>query len=344
MAAPPSFSRVLSELRHKRTLGPRLARRAFDTLFAGGWTPAQTATLLGGLHLLEPSVDALVAAARALREAHAPIEHGHSMIFEPSATAEESRKSLHLATGVGIIVAAAGVPVVLQGDPRVLHRRACETLAALGLPVGMSPEATSKVLEVATIAHASTQVHHPGFEYVASARRELGTPLIVDLLPALANPARTTHHLVGASSDEARRLLVEALADLGARRAWVVHSEDGLDAISPHGPTRVSVLSLRQIREGTVTPADFGHSASPPGAIDGGSPSTNAGILAEVLSGQPHPARTGFVINAAASLAIAKDMRLREATALVERILDTGRALATLERWGAACRAQLPKD
>jgi anthranilate phosphoribosyltransferase len=136
--------------------------------------------------------------------------------------------------------------------------------------------------------------------------------------------------------------MASALAGLGVKGAWVVRSEDGLDEISPFGPTRVSVLSNGRVDEGVVTPEDFGLLRSPAGAIDGGDAQRNAGILREVLSGAPHAARGALVLNAAAGLAIAKDLRLQDAAALAEKMLDSGKARETLESWKTAAKAKAP--
>jgi anthranilate phosphoribosyltransferase len=73
-------------------------------------------------------------------------------------------------------------------------------------------------------------------KHAAVARRELGVRTIFNVLGPLANPARATHQLVGAFSDGVRGLMARALRELGSQAAWVVHSEDGQDEISPHAP------------------------------------------------------------------------------------------------------------
>jgi anthranilate phosphoribosyltransferase len=61
-----------------------------------------------------------------------------------------------------------------------------------------------------------------------------------------------------------------------------------------------------------------------------------------VLSGKPHAARGALVLNAAAGLAISKDLRLQDAAALAEKMLDTGKARETLESWRNAAKAKAP--
>jgi anthranilate phosphoribosyltransferase len=48
------------------------------------------------------------------------------------------------------------------------------------------------------------------------------------------------------------------------------------------------------------------------------------------------------VLNAAAGLAIAKDLRLQDAAALAEQMLDSGKARECLERWRSAAKAKSP--
>ena len=97
-------------------------------------------------------------------------------------------------------------------------------------------------------------------------------------------------------------------------------------------------------QERVVTPEDFGLPRSEPNAVNGGDANHNASILLAVLDGKPHPARHAFVLNAAASLAIAKDVSLREAAELARQTIDGGRARACLERWRSAAQAQVGRS
>jgi anthranilate phosphoribosyltransferase len=62
------------------------------------------------------------------------------------------------------------------------------------------------------------------------------------------------------------------LAQLGARRALVVSSEDGLDEMSTSGTTRVVELDDGAIRAYEVAPADVGLAPRRCGRRAGGTP------------------------------------------------------------------------
>ena len=343
MTPPPSFSQVFEELLTERTMSPLVARRVFDSILAGGWTPVQIGAFLVSLELLGQNAHVLGAAAKALRAAMVEVKHDLPLVVDTCGTGGDGKNTVNISTGAAIIVAAAGVPVAKHGNRAMSSRTGtADVLAALGIAIDVPPSAALEVLQAANITFMLAPEYHPAMKYASGPRRELGVPTIFNILGPLANPALATHQLVGTCSEELRPIMATTLGSLGVKAAWVVRSEDGLDEVSPFGPTRLSALAAGRVQEGSVTPEDFGLPRSPAGAIDGGNAETNAGILLEVLSGKPHVARNAFVLNAAAALAIAKDLRLQDARDLAQKMLDSGRARECLERWRAAARAKSP--
>jgi anthranilate phosphoribosyltransferase len=173
-------------------------------------------------------------------------------------------------------------------------------------------------------------------------RRELGIRTLFNCLGPLANPAGATHQLLGAYDDKVRPLLADALRELGSTRAWIVRSTDGMDELSPHAPTRVTVLDHGSLSEIVVAPEDFGLPRSPAGAIQGGEPSENAGALTRILAGEPHPARDAILLNAAAGLVVALGLEPRQAADRVREALDSGAARQKLETWRRTAESRRP--
>jgi anthranilate phosphoribosyltransferase len=98
------------------------------------------------------------------------------------------------------------------------------------------------------------------------------------------------------------------------------------------------VLSEGRVEERVIGPEDFGLQPSAAGAIDGGDPSHNAAIVTRVLSGEAHPSRTAFVLNAAGALVVARGLAPRDAAELAHETLRSGAALRKLEAWQVAVR------
>jgi anthranilate phosphoribosyltransferase len=194
------------------------------------------------------------------------------------------------------------------------------------------------VLQQAKISFLLAPTYHPAMRYAMPARKELGVRTIFNSLGPLSNPARATHQVLGVFADNLRVTTAETLRTLGVEAAWVVRGVDGLDEISPYGPTRVAELRQGAVREREVTPQDFGVTPSPQGAARGGDASENAAIIEAVLKNQPHPARDAFLLNAAAALVVAQNIPPKPALEQARQLVESGAAWTTLENWRKACQ------
>jgi anthranilate phosphoribosyltransferase len=338
MTSPPKFADVYAEL-----LGGKLSvetvRRVFDTIFDGGWTPTQIAGFVSTLRARNETPEVIAEAAIALRRVMVPVEHGLPRVMDTCGTGGDGHGTVNLSTGAAIIVAAAGIPVAKHGNRAVSSQTgSADVLEALGIPIDLPASSGADILREVGIAFLLAPTHHPAMRHAAVARRELGIRTIFNLLGPLANPARATHQLVGAPDDAIRPALAETLRALGSKRAWVVRGAEGLDEMSPSNETRVSVVTPNAVTELVVAPEDFGLERIPLANLRGGDARENAAALERVLSGVPHPALNGFVLNAAAALHIAGDLAPQQATDRVKELLAAGTALAVLDRWRLAAQ------
>lgn len=337
-----SFPQVFAELSGPSGLSPERVREVFDSIFAGAWTPTQIAGLLVALRCAGESAELIAAAAAAMRAAMVRVEHDYSRLLDTCGTGGDHSGSLNLSTGAAIVAAAVGVPVGKHGNRAATSRTgAADVLEALGIPVDVPASAHRAILSQAKITFLFAQTHHPAMRYAMPVRRELGIRTVFNCLGPLANPAGATHQLLGSFDDPMRVILARALGTLGAKRAWVVRSADGMDEVSPYGPTRVTVLEQGQVNELTIAPEDFGLKPSPAGAAQGGDPAFNAQVLEAVLKGEPHPSTDAFVLNAAAALVVADGTEPRRAADQARQVLATGAAFETLQRWRHAVQQAL---
>jgi len=260
-------------------------------------------------------------------------------VLDTCGTGGDGACTINVSTGAAIVVAACGVRVAKHGNRSVSSRcGSADVVEAMGISTDLTPEKQSEVLKSAGIAFLMAPAHHPALKHAAAARRELGIRTIFNALGPLVNPARATHQLVGVYDDGLRAIAAAALGKLGAKRAWVVRSEDGLDELSPAAPTRVSVLDNGTVEERVVTPKDFGVELIDLKALAGGDAAENAKVLEAILGGEAHPASEAIVLNAAAALVVARDLGCREAAGVARAAIRDGKALATLNAWRAAVK------
>jgi anthranilate phosphoribosyltransferase len=329
------FAKLLSRLLTREPVGADEMRVAFDAILGGTWTPVQVGAFAIALRIRGESADEIVAAAQAMRATMIVVEHDQPVVVDTCGTGGDGSHTLNLSSAAAIVIAACGIIVAKHGNRSMSSRcGSADVFETLGIPLDVPPARQGDVLSEAGIAFLYAQAHHPALKHAAQARRELGTRTIFNALGPLANPAHATHQLVGVYDDALRIIVVTALGRLGSKRAWIVRSEDGLDEVSPCGPTRVSELTEDgQIRERVVTPEDFGLERIARSSIAGGDAQDNARALAAIIGGERHPARNAIVLNAAAALAVATGDDLRKCAERARSALDTGAAQATLDRW-----------
>ncbi|MFO0741302.1 MAG: anthranilate phosphoribosyltransferase [Labilithrix sp.] len=334
----PTFAQVFAAI-ERGTLTTDEVRAAFGAIFDGAWTPVQIGSFATALRLRGESAETIVAAASVLREVMTPVAHDFDEVLDTCGTGGDGAHTINVSTGAAIVVAACGVRVAKHGNRSVSSRcGSADVVEALGIPTDLGAEKQSSVLRAAGIAFLMAPAHHPALRHAAAARRELGVRTIFNALGPLVNPARATHQLVGVYDDGLRGIAAAALGRLGARRAWVVRSEDGLDELSPAAPTRVSVVEGGRVEERVVTPEDFGVERIDLKALAGGDATENAKVLEAILGGEAHAATEAIVLNAAAALVVARGLELREATDTARAAIRDGKAIATLAAWRVAAK------
>jgi anthranilate phosphoribosyltransferase len=340
MNGPRKFSEVFAEL-VAGEISPRAVEDAFDAILSGSWAPVQIAGFVTALRVSGETAPIIAAAARAMRRAMIPVQHALPVVVDTCGTGGDNLGTVNLSTGAAIIVASAGLPVAKHGNRAMSSQTgSADVLEALGIPVDLAPTAAGEVLGEAGITFLFAQAHHPSMRHAAQARKELGIRTIFNCLGPLANPAGATHQLLGAPDERLRPIMASVLASLGVTSAWVVRGENGLDEMSPCGPTRVSAVSTGKATELVVGPEDFGLEPIQIDALRGGNAAFNAGVLEAVLSNEPHPSLNGFLLNAAAALVVAQGLSPKDAAARARELVTSGAARRQLDTWRRVASAK----
>ena len=127
--------------------------------------------------------------------------------------------------------------------------------------------------------------------------------------------------------------LSQVLINLGVKRGMVVYGKDKLDEISMSAPTAVCEFKDGWFRSYTIAPEDFGFERCTKDDLKGGTPEENAKITREILGGAKGHKRNAVLMNAGAALYIGgKAETLKDGIALAAEIIDSGKALETLDK------------
>ncbi len=327
---------MLRETLRKAAAGEPLsageAERALEEIMEGTVNPAVTAALLTALRVRGESVGEIVGFARAMRRFAEKVEAPEDVI-DTCGTGGDAKGTINISTAAAFVARGAGVVVAKHGNRAATSRAgSADVLEALGAEIELGPEKVGRCIEEVGIGFMFARTHHPAMRHVVPVRAELPFRTVFNLLGPLTNPAGAKCQLVGVFGREFVRPVAEALKELGAQRALVVHGTDGLDEITVTGPTLAAEVSDGAVTEREITPEDFGLSRHAPDGLLGGDAHLNARVLKDVLSGEEKgAARDVILLNAGAAIYVSgKAKTVEEGVRFAEESIASGAAEKSL--------------
>ena len=334
---------ALKKLIARENLSRAEAEACMEQILSGNANDALIAALLIALHMKGETVDELVGFATAMRRQAVKIfPAGHSRadeaLVDTCGTGGDGRNTFNVSTAAAFVVAGAGVRVAKHGNrASSSHCGSADVLEQLGVSLEQSPARVRQAIEQVGIGFLFAPAVHTAMKHAIPARRALGVRTVFNLLGPLTNPAGAAAQLVGVSAPHFTELLARALAELGVKRAFVVHGADGLDEISLSAETHVAELNAGAIRAYKVSPEDFGLRRAPHGAYAGGDAKHNAEIIHKIfgrslLYREHTPHRDIVLANASAALVAAgRAADFPEGVRLATESIDSGAAREKLD-------------
>src|ERR687894_379681 len=268
----------------------------------GNASEVQTAAVLIALRTKGETPAELAGLARAMRRLAARVETARQDLIDTAGTGG-GRPTFNVSTTAALIAAGAGCAVAKHGNRSATGLSgSADLLEALGVRIDLEPEAVARCIAEAGFGFMFAPAHHGATRYVVPVRKELAVRTIFNFLGPLTNPAGATRQLIGVSDPGMLDVMAQALARLGAVRALVVSSHDGLDELSTSAPTTVVEVNGERIERYTVSPGECGLPEAPPEAVGGGRPEDNAATTRAILAGEHGPQRDLALLNAGAAI------------------------------------------
>ena len=312
------------------------AYAVMNEIMSGETSATQNAAFLAALSTKSARAetrDEIAGCAAAMRDHATKVETGMD-VLEIVGTGGDNAHSFNISTTSALVAAAAGIKVAKHGNRAASSKcGTADCLEALGVNIDQSPEKCVEMLKEAGMCFFFAQKYHTSMKYVGAIRKELGFRTVFNILGPLTNPASPSMQLLGVYDEYLVEPLAQVLISLGVKRGMVVYGQDQLDEISLSSPTTVCEIRDGWYRSYVVRPEDFGLERCSKEALKGGTPAENAQITLAILKGEKGPKRDAVLMNAGAALYIGgKAASMAEGIGLAAEILDSGRALETLEK------------
>ena len=312
------------------------AYTVMNEIMSGETSATQNAAFLAALSTKSAraeTTDEIAGCAAAMRDHATRVETGMEL-FEIVGTGGDNAGSFNISTTSALVAAAAGMKVAKHGNRAASSLcGTADCLEALGVNINQSPARCIELLNEVGMCFFFAQKYHSSMKYVGAIRRELGFRTVFNILGPLTNPGSPSRQLLGVYDDYLVEPLAQVLVNLGVKRGMVVYGMDKLDEISVSAPTRICEIRDGWFRSYVIRPEDFGLERCEKAELKGGSPAENADITRAILRGEKGHRRDAVLLNAGASLYIGgKAGSMKEGVSLAAEILDSGKALETLEK------------
>ncbi len=318
------------------------AAGALEEILSGATPEAEVAALLAVLATRGEQAPELAGFVEVMRAHVLPMplaREERNALVDVVGTGGGGPLTFNISSGAALVAAAAGAKVAKHGNRAITSRcGAADVLEALGVPIALSPERAVECLRETGFMFLFAPLYHPAMKALGALRKALGFRTILNLCGPLTNPAGARTQVIGVLAPSKVLLVGRTLAELGAKRAFVVHGRDGIDELTTTGESVVARVEESENGESTlkaarVTPEMAGLPRTTLDHFIGGDVATNTALLYDVLTGIPGARRDIVLLNAAAALVaagLADD--LKQGVAMGAEAVDSGQAAATLEK------------
>ena len=266
----PVLTKAIDALASRHDLTAEQTAAVLAEIMAGNASEVETAGVLVALRTKGETVEEIVGLATTMRAFATPVTTGREADLIDTAGTGGGRPTFNVSTTAALIAAGAGCAVAKHGNRSATGLSgSADVLEALGVRIDLKPDAVARCIAEVGFGFMFAPAHHGATRFVVPVRKELAVRTIFNFLGPLTNPAGATRQVIGVSDPNFLETIAGALARLGARKALVVSSADGLDEMSTSGITRVVEVDGEQLRAYDVAPEDVGLARAEAGRADG---------------------------------------------------------------------------
>ena len=249
-------------------------------------------------------------------------------------TGGDGQNSLNISTAAAIVLASIGIKVAKHGNKAVSSNcGSADVLEALKININLKPQEAEKSIEKVNFAFMFAPNYHQAMKYVAGARKKIAKKTIFNLIGPLSSPAQVKKQVIGVFNEKWMMPFAEALKENNVENAFIVHSEDGMDEISPFAKTKIVELNNGNIKSFLIDPADLNITNKNKENLKGKNANYNAQKIVDIFKGADNEFSDSVALNAAAGLVISnKEKNFKKAYDISKQHLKSCKVFDHLQK------------
>tara|TARA_Y100000590_G_scaffold112990_1_gene128852 strand:- start:4086 stop:5090 length:1005 start_codon:yes stop_codon:yes gene_type:complete len=255
-------------------------------------------------------------------------------IIDTCGTGGDGKNTLNISTASALLLASMGIKVAKHGNKALSSKcGSADVLERLKININLQADGVVKSIEKNNFGFMFAPNYHLTMKYVAPIRKKIGSRTIFNLLGPLSSPANVKRQVVGVFAKKWLIPFAEALKNLKSKHAWILHSEDGMDEISPFAVTNIIELKNNEIKEFKIDPKKIGIKFNDPNNLKGQDADYNANKIIDIFSGNKNEFSEAVSLNSAAALVVSNKFdKFEEAYEYSKKHLESDKALTHLKK------------
>ena len=244
-------------------------------------------------------------------------------------TGGDGKQTLNVSTAAAIVLSGLGVYVVKHGNRSITSKcGSADVLEKLGINIMDNKKNLEKKIKKNHFIFLFAPNYHLAMKNVVNVRKNLPFKTIFNLLGPLINPGLVKRQIIGIFDKNLLLPYINVLKALGHNKAWVFHSNEGLDEISIFNKTKVYELNNKKIKSFIINPKSIIKKKYNFKSIVGKDAGYNSKKIIEILNGKQNAFSEIVALNAAAGLIVSeKERDLKKAYYKVRDYLLSGNAI-----------------
>ena len=298
------MTNIIENLKKGQNLTFEESKSLFSNLMEGKFDETSIIEILEALIKKGETKDELAGGIYVLRDKANKVNSDPNTI-DTCGTGGDGQNSLNISTAAAIVLSSMGIKVAKHGNKAVSSNcGSADVLKALKININLNPQEAEKSIEKVNFAFMFAPNYHQAMKHVASARKKIAKKTIFNLIGPLSSPAQVKKQVVGVFNEKWMMPFAEALKENNVENAFIVHSEDGMDEISPFAKTKIIELNNGNIKSFFVDPADLNIKNKNKENLKGKNAEYNAEKIVEIFKGKDNEFSDSVALNVAAGLVI----------------------------------------
>ena len=328
-----SAKQLIDNISRGKNLAFEESKTIFLSIMSGAMSEDLIYNFLVNLSKKGETSEEIAGGVYVLREKALKVKTSEDVI-DTCGTGGDGKNTLNISTASSLLLASMNIKVAKHGNKALSSKcGSADVLERLKVNINLQADGVAKSIEKNNFGFMFAPNYHLTMKYVAPIRKRIGSRTIFNLLGPLSSPANVKKQVVGVFAKQLLLPFANALKNLKSKHAWIVHSEDGMDEISPFSITNVVELKDNKISEIKIDPKKVGVKFSNPDKLKGQDPDYNANKIIDIFSGNQNEFFEAVCLNSAAALIISnKFNKFEDAYDFSKEHLKTGKALTHLKK------------